>query len=138
MDLDSRSVAIPQLWGDKVKGLKEMYALCMLQISKVVAYKKAIGVEPDSSLLKQILWVCMHVGSKNLVSQLDLGRKEYFDIFEDTDRRYRLQFDSLVFAKTAKGDDPRIATNTKFAFAIRAYGISDNPPLLPPMVPGCA
>ena len=58
--------------------------------AKVVAYKKAIGHEPDHEHLKQILNVCMDMQSKNLASQSGLDRKGYADLFEDIDRRYRL------------------------------------------------
>ena len=48
--LDSQFISMPQVYGDKVKGLFRT-----LLKSKVVAYKKATGTEPDPSLLKQIL-----------------------------------------------------------------------------------
>ena len=54
-DLDSQFVSMPQVYGDKVKGLKELFQCRTLLKFKVVAYKKAIGTEPDLSLLKQIL-----------------------------------------------------------------------------------
>ena len=43
---------MPQLYGDKIKGLKELYALRLMLKAKVVAYKKAIGNEPDHDQLK--------------------------------------------------------------------------------------
>ena len=79
---------------------------CLMVKAKVVAYKKAIGNEPDHDQLKQILYVCMDMTSKNLASQSGLDRKGYVDLCEDIGRRYRLQFERLDFAKAAKGDDP--------------------------------
>ena len=66
---------MPQIYGDKVEGLKGLYQFRMLLKSKVVAYKEAIGAEPDPSLLKQIRWVCMDVASKQLASQSGLDHK---------------------------------------------------------------
>ena len=45
--LDSQFTAMPHLYGDKIKGLKELYAFRLMLKAKVVAYKKAIGTEPD-------------------------------------------------------------------------------------------
>ena len=98
---------MPQVYGDNVKGLKELYAFRLMLKLKVVAYKNAIGHEPDHAQLKQILYVCMDMTSKNLEPQSGLDRKLYFDMCEDIDRRYRLQFEGLDFAKAAKGDDHR-------------------------------
>ena len=75
-------------------------------LKKAVAYKKAIGHEPDHEQLKQILYVCIDMNSKNLASQSGFDRKPYVDTCEDIDRRYRLQFEGLDFARAAKGDDP--------------------------------
>ena len=85
--LDSQFILMPQIYGDKAKGLKPFYQFRMLLKSKVVAYKKAIGSEPDPSLLKQILWVCMDDACKQLASQSGLDHKTYAEICEDIDRR---------------------------------------------------
>ena len=97
---------MPQLYGDNIKGLKELYAFRLMPKAMVVFYKKAIGSEPDHDQLKQILYVCMDMTSKKLASQSGLDRKGYVDSCEDIDRRYRLQFEGLDFAKAAKGDNP--------------------------------
>ena len=47
---------MPQIYGDKIKGLKELYGFRMMLKAKVVAYKKAIGHELDHGHLKQILF----------------------------------------------------------------------------------
>ena len=104
--LDSQFTAMPQVYGEKVKGLKELYQFRLMMKAKVIAYKKAIGHEPDHSHLKQILYVCMDSASKILASQSGLDRRPYLEICEDIDRRYRLQFEGLDFGKVAKGDDP--------------------------------
>jgi hypothetical protein len=78
--LDSQFISMPQVYGDKVKSLKDLYQFRVLLKSKVVAYKKAIGVEPDASILKQILWVCMDVSSKQLASHSGLDHKNYDEI----------------------------------------------------------
>ena len=46
-DLDYQFISMPQVYGDKVKGLNELFQFRTLLKSKVVAYKKAIGTEPD-------------------------------------------------------------------------------------------
>ena len=53
----------------------------------------------------------MDMGSNNLASQSGLDRKGYVDICEDIDRRYRLQFEGLDFAKAATGDNPMSLSN---------------------------
>ena len=78
---------MPQVYGDKVKGLHELYAFRLMLKSKVVAYKKTIGHEPDLEQLKLILYVCMDMTSKNLASQSGLDCKVYADMCEDIDRR---------------------------------------------------
>ena len=79
--------------------------------AKVVAYRKAIGHDPDFEQLKQVLYVCMDMQSKNLASQSGLDRKGYTELVEDIDRRYRLQYEGLDFGKTAKLDDPMGLSN---------------------------
>ena len=96
--LDSQFTVMPQVYGDKIKGLKELYGFRMMLKAKAVAYKKAIGHEPGRGQLKQILYVCMDMASKNLASQSWLDRKGFVDICEDIDRRYRLQLEGLDFA----------------------------------------
>ena len=96
--------------------------------AKVVAYKKAIGHEPDHGQLKQILYVCMDMPSKNLASQSGLDRKGYAEICEDIDRRYRLQYEGLDFAKAAKSDDPMGLSNL-------LEGSSETPDIQAPMEP---
>ena len=81
--LDSQLTAMPQIYGDQIKGLKELYSFRMMLKAKVVAYKKAIGHEPDHGHLKQILYVCMDMASKTMASQSGLDRKPYIDICED-------------------------------------------------------
>jgi hypothetical protein len=115
---------MPQVYGDKVKGLKELFQFRTLLKSKVVAYKKAIGTEPDPSLLKQILWVCMDVSSKQLVSQSGLHHKSYDEICEDIDIRLCLQYDGLDVAKAAKGDDPMGLSNV---FELSTEAVSSPP-----------
>ena len=109
--LDSQFTEMPQLYGDEIQGLKELYAFRMMLEAKAVAYKQAIGHEPDYDQPKQIMYVCMGMGSKSLASQSGLHRKGYVDICKDIDRRYRLQFEGLGFAKAAKGDDPMGVSN---------------------------
>ena len=65
--MDSQFTAISQIYGDKIKGLKELYNFRMMLKAKFIACKKAIGHEPDHGHLKQILYVCMDVVSKTLV-----------------------------------------------------------------------
>ena len=38
--LDSQFAAMPQLYGDKIKGLKELYAFRLMLKAKAVAYNK--------------------------------------------------------------------------------------------------
>ena len=71
--------ATPQIYDDKIKCPKELYGFQMTLKATVVAYKKAIGHEPDHGQLKQILYVCMGMASKNLASQSRLDRKGYVD-----------------------------------------------------------
>ena len=97
---------MPRLYGDKIKGLKGLCAFRMLLMFKAVAYKKSIGSKPDHAILKHVPYVCMDMASKNLASQSGLDQKDYNEICEDIDRRYRLQFDGLDFVKAAKGDLP--------------------------------
>ena len=118
---------LPQLYGDKIKGLKELYAFRMLLKAKVSAYKKAIGVEPDHEQLKQVLYVCMDSTSKNLASETGLDGKPYLAIGEDIDRRYRLQFGVLDFAKPQKGDDPMGLSNVSEAQWAAALGVKEEP-----------
>ena len=82
---------MPQLYRDKIKGLKELCEFHLMLKAKVVAYNKAIGNEPDHNQLKQIVYVCMDMTSNNLASQSGLDRNCYVDLCEDIDRRYRLQ-----------------------------------------------
>ena len=91
--LDSQFTAMPQVYGDKIKGLKDLYNFRLMLKGKVVAYKKAIGQDPDFERLKQILYVCMDLQSKNLASQSGLDRRGYAELCEDIDRRYRLQYE---------------------------------------------
>ena len=100
---------MPHLYGEKIKGLKKLYAFRILLKSEVVAYKKAIGNEPDHAQLKQILYICIDMASTTLAAQSGLGRKSYADICEDIDRRYRLNFEELVQA--ASFDDPMGLSN---------------------------
>ena len=86
--LDSQFTAMPQVYGDKIKGLKDLYNFRLMLKSKTVAYKKAIGHEPDLEQLKQVLYVCMDLQSKSLVPQSGLDRKGYAELIEDSDRRY--------------------------------------------------
>ena len=97
---------MPQVYGDKIKGLKDFYNFRLMLKAKVVAYKKAIGHDPDFEQLKQVLYACMDMQSKNLASQSGLDRRGYAELVEDIDRRYRLQYEGLDFGKTAKLDDP--------------------------------
>ena len=89
--LDSQLTALPKVYGEKIKGLKDPYNFRLTLKAKVVAYKKAIGHEPDQEHLKQIFYVCMDMAPKNFASQSGLDRKGYADLCEDIDRRYRLQ-----------------------------------------------
>ena len=66
--LDSQFKAMPHIYGDKIKGLKELYGFRMSLKAKIVGYKKGIGHEPDHGHLKQILYVCMDIASKTLAS----------------------------------------------------------------------
>ena len=43
--------AMLQLYGDKIKGLKELYAFCLVLKAKVVAYKKTMCHEPVANAL---------------------------------------------------------------------------------------
>ena len=97
--LGSQFTAMPQVYGEKVKGLKELYQFRLMMKAKVIAYKKSIGHEPDHGHLKQILYVCMDSASKVLASQSGFDRRPYLEICEDIDRRYRLQFEGLDFGK---------------------------------------
>ena len=49
--LDMQFTTMPQIYAEKTKGLKELYASAMLLESKVLAYKKAIGSKPDHDLM---------------------------------------------------------------------------------------
>ena len=75
--LDSQFTAMPQVYGDKIKGLKDLYNFRLMLKAKVMAYKKAIGCDPDFEQLKQVLYVCMDMQSKNLASQSSLDRRGY-------------------------------------------------------------
>ena len=103
--LDSQFTALPQVYGEKIKGLKGLHNFRPMLKAKVVAYKRAIGHEPDLEHLKQVLYVCMDMASKNLASQSGLDRKGYADLCDDIDRRYRLQYEALDVGKSAKLDD---------------------------------
>ena len=102
---------------EKIKGLKDLYNFRLMLKAKVVAYKKAIGHEPDQKHLKQILYVCMDMASKKFASRSGLGCKGYADLCEDMDRRYRLQYEGLDFGKTAKLDDPMGLSNLNLSEA---------------------
>ena len=53
----------------------------------------------------------MDMVSNILASQPGLDRKPCADTCDDIDRRYRLQYEGLDFAKAAKGDDPMGLSN---------------------------
>ena len=53
--LDFQLTAMPQIYGDKIKGLKKLYGFRMMLKAKVVVYKQAIGLELDHGQLKQTL-----------------------------------------------------------------------------------
>ena len=109
--LDSQFTAMPQVYAEKIKGLKELYGFRLLLKSKIAAYKKAIGHEPDHEQLKQVLYVCMDAASKNLASQSGLDMRSFAENCEDIDRRYKLQYEGLDFSKVPKGDDPMGLSN---------------------------
>ena len=73
--LDSQFTALPQVYGEKIKGFKDLYNFRLMLKAKVVAYKKAIGHEPDQEHLKQIFYACMDMASTSLASQSVLDRK---------------------------------------------------------------
>lgn len=108
--LNSKLIAMPQIYGDQIKSLKELYAFRLFLNSKVVAYNNATGSGPDHAQFKQHR-LCVHGhGIKELAAQSGLDQEAYSEICEDIDRRYRLEYEGLVVAKSAKGDEPKCPT----------------------------
>ena len=82
-------------------------------------YKKEIGKEPGHNKLKDILFACMDVNSKQLISSAGLDKKKfvgeegkqvevdmYKTFVEDIDRRYRVEFGMLEIKTKKDSDDP--------------------------------
>ena len=75
----------------RLEGLRDLYKCRLMLKANVLASKRVIGHEQDLEHLKQVLYVCMDMASKNLAVQSGLDRKGYADLCDDIDRRYRLQ-----------------------------------------------
>ena len=102
-------------WAPKIKNLKDLYAFRVLLKSKTNEYKKTMGKEPPIEHLRNILYTCMDVNSKQVASSKGLDRQQYDEhgkpknmykeLCEDIDRRYKDEFGSLEVNVSSK-DEP--------------------------------
>ena len=117
--LDAQIMALPQHCKAMIKGIKELYGFRLHLKTKIAAYKKIVGEEPNHNILGQIIWQCMDDNSRQLASQSGLDKQmlmndgktpvdRYVLFTEDIDRRYRVQFGTLEFkaATNHAKDDP--------------------------------
>jgi hypothetical protein len=92
-------------FGTKVVDLKSLYGFRMLLKKKMIEYKKALGKDFDPKQAMQILWTSLDARSREIAVSEKLDEKEYKDLYEHIDRRYKIHFGHLDYKSTAK-DDP--------------------------------
>ena len=107
---------ISQEYAGKIKNLKDLYQFRILLKRKVAEYKKIIGQEPDMNMLKNILFSCMDLESKQHIADCALDQPKldkegkpipmYKTFCEDIDKRYKLQYGTLELKPRKDHDDP--------------------------------
>ena len=111
-------------WAGKIKNLKSLFEFRVLLRKKVAEYKKIIGKDPSHDLLKNILYSCMDLESKQHIvdrgldviprnhdgsvkTNSDGSEVSLYKVFcDDIDRRYKLQFGTLEIRHKKDSDDP--------------------------------
>ena len=102
---DQALMQLAPMYAGKVNHLKDLYEFRVVLRENVHGYKKEIGKEPDHNKLKDILFACMDVNSKQLISSAGLDKNKfigeegnkvevdtYNTFVDDIDRRYRVEF----------------------------------------------
>ena len=71
----------------------------------MIEFKKVLGKEYDPKQAMQILWTSLDVRSREIAVSEKLDEKDDEDLYEHTDRRYKIQFGNVDYKSNAK-DDP--------------------------------
>ena len=71
----------------------------------MIEFKKILGKEYDPKQAMQILWTSLDVRSREIAVSEKLDEKDYKDLYEHRDRRYKIHFGHMDYKSNSR-DDP--------------------------------
>ena len=93
--MQAELMALVKNFSDKVKNIRDLYGFRLHLDKKIIAFKRAIGDEPDAANLKLIIWNVMDPAQRLVASETrhegsgkTVAKMGYAELVEHIDYRY--------------------------------------------------
>ena len=93
-------MGLVKMHADKIKNLKDLYGFRLLLKRKEAEYEREIGIKPDDTQMKQILWNTMDAASRVTASQAKAEGGNYKLLADHIDGRYKITYGTLEYKTT--------------------------------------